>query len=147
MSKDKNTAATIGGNTLMDSMKFYNPSAKDFENILSIQKKNIETIKQTQKIAFETFQEIRTYQNDMFSQIIARSNQLANDVFREGKPEEKLASNAALVQKGYDDAIKSAKEISAIIKKANEKATSILSKNATDAMKDLQEISKKVAAE
>ncbi len=95
------------------------------QSLLAIQKNNVETMKKIQNVFMENLQEISQRQSAVFSQIMAQTTTMANDMSYAGKPEDKLSHNMVAIKKSYEDAMTNAKEISMLVKKANDKATKI----------------------
>lgn len=123
---------------LTDMSKFYSDMPQTMKELFEIQKKNIESFKQAQQLTLSSMQEISHRQSELLSQIMAQNTAFANDILREGKPEDKIARNSEALLKSYEQAIKDAQEISDMMKKANTEATKILQNRAKESLKETQ---------
>lgn len=120
--------------------------SKQAQHIMNIQMNNIEAFNDIQTIMFSNMQEIGQRQNEVFSRIMAQTNQITNDLSKEGRPEDKLAHNINAMQVSYKETMDSVKEISALVRKANDKAVRILKDRAAENYKESQSVLSKAAA-
>lgn len=117
----------------------------DPSKFLEIQRKNLETLSEAQQITAEAFQEIVNKQIEIVSQLMEEQSFIANQLLREGTPEDKLTRNAELIKNSYDKAMTSAKEITDLVKKTNTKASGLLNKRATASFKEIKETVEKAS--
>ncbi len=143
MSKTNTSSSNAAQDAFLNSWKLFGANKVDMNNILDLQKESLQTLQKAQRIAWDTYQEIRHRQNDTLSQMIARTSELANETMREGKPEDKLSKNVVHMQKSYENAIESAKEISELIKKANEQTTKLFTSNTSAALEKMKKTAAK----
>ena len=108
------------------------------QELIDIQKRNIESFSQAQHIAIDKMQEIAQRQRDVFSQIMAQGSTVTNDIMSGGKPEEQLNRNTQVFQDSFEQMVENTKEISDLIKNANQETTSILKKRAGESIKEVQ---------
>lgn len=119
-------------------LKNYQGFSGNVQPLLEMQRKNFQAINETQKDVIETAQAISAHQKALFSKMVAQSSEFANDLIKEGKPEEKLARNAAVLQRSYEETLASAKEVSDLVRKANHRTSSLFQKRALDSIKDIK---------
>ncbi|MGH1455545.1 MAG: phasin family protein [Alphaproteobacteria bacterium] len=136
----------FSGMNIPNFVASYEALPQSAQALLAMQKNNLNTMKKIQGVFFDNMQEIGQRQTAIFSQIMAQTTSLANDAAHGGKPEDKLAQNLAAVKQSYEDAMINAKEISLLVKKANEKASKILQDSVADTYKTRQKPSEKTRA-
>ncbi len=117
----------------------------DVQQALDEQRKNMQSLAEIQQITAQNFQEIAHRQNALFSQIMRNNASIAQDMLNAGKPEDKLLRNSQAMQKNYEQAMESAKEIADLVQKTNSEATNILTKRADESVKKAQMSASKTA--
>ena len=143
--QDNNTPNTKGSLPFFDFFKSYGNFPEGFNDLYSVHLKNVQTINMAQQASLENFQEIAHKQNQIFNQIMQHTTTMANDLISESKPEEKMKKNAENFQKGYEQAMQNAKEISDLLKKSGNDTGKILTKRVTETYRDIKNISEKQA--
>ncbi len=136
--KSTNTNTHFSGFDLSSITSGYSGLPKSAEYLMRIQNNNINAIKEIQSIMFSNMQEVSQRQTAVFSRIMEQTTLITNDISKEGRPEAKLAQNIDTMKASYEDAMASVKEISALVRKANERATKVLRKSAEENYKEGQ---------
>lgn len=111
----------------------------DTKAFMQTQQKNIQAISAAQAAAFEGIQTIAQRQSEILSRLVEDNSSLAKEALSEGTPEEKIAKNADLFKTSYERSIESLKEISELISKSNQDATTILNKRVSDSMNEIKD--------
>ena len=146
MSQDgKNTPDAKGVQTFFNIFQPYGHIPEGFNDLYKAHLKNVQTLNIAQQTSLESFQEIAHKQNEIFNQIMQHTTIMANDLMSDAKPEDKMKRNAQNLQKGYEQAMKNAKEISDLLKKSGNQTGKILTKRVTETYRDIKNISEKQA--
>lgn len=143
--QDNNTPNTKASLPFLDLFKSYGSFPEGFNDLYNVHLKNVQTINMAQQASLENFQEIAHKQNQIFSQIMQHTTTMANDLMAEANTEEKMKKNAENFQKGYEQAMKNAKEISDLLKKSGNDTGKILTKRVSQTYRDIKNISEKQA--
>ena len=147
MSEEKKQDSSLfSGTTFFDFLKQYQGLPNQFQGLYNSQLKNIQSINNMQQTSIENFQEIAHKQNEIFSQIMQQTTHMANDMMVNSDPEEKLRKNVINFQKGYEQALSNAKEISELIKKSNAQTNKILRKRASESLDEIKTYTQKQEA-
>ncbi|MGB4056739.1 MAG: TIGR01841 family phasin [Alphaproteobacteria bacterium] len=116
----------------------YQSNPFDLKALLETQRKNIQALTEANKIAVGNLQAIAQRQTEILSQIVEDNSSLAKEMMTEGTPEEKIAKNAKLFKNVYERTVGSMKELSEIINKSNEEASTIINKRVAATMNEIQ---------
>lgn len=116
----------------------YQSNPFDLKALLETQRKNIQALTEANKIAVGNLQAIAQRQTEILSQIVEDNSSLAKEMMTEGTPEEKIAKNAKLFKNVYERTVGSMKELSKIINKSNEEASTIINKRVAATMNEIQ---------
>lgn len=144
--KTNNTNDLFSGFDLNNFSNGYSALPASAQYFMKIQNNNLSAMKEIQSVMFSNMQEISQRQTAVFSRIMEQTTLITNDISKEGRPEEKLAQNINVIKASYEDAMASVKEISALVRKANEKTTKILKKSAEENYKEGQTVLSSAAA-
>lgn len=120
------------------AMEQYQNLPFDMSAVLEIQRRNVQALTEAQQISIQRFQEIAQRQSEIVSQIMEDNSAIAKEFMGEGTPEEKIAKNADLFKKVYERTVKNMGDLSDLINKSNEEATTILTKRVSASMGEIK---------
>ncbi len=118
----------------------------DMKGLLETQRKNVQAISEANQIAMGNLQTIAQRQTEILSQIVEDNSLIAKELMTEGTPEEKIAKNAKLFKGIYERTVGNMKELSEIINKSNQEASTIINKRVTATMNEIQSSLEKAPA-
>jgi phasin family protein len=110
----------------------------DLKGLLETQRKNVQAITEANQISMGHIQAIAQRQTEILSQIVEDNSSLAKELMTEGTPEEKIAKNAKLFKGIYERTVGNMKELSEMINKSNQEASTIINKRVTATMNEIQ---------
>ena len=116
----------------------YKNPAFDMQSFMETQRKNIQAVTQAQQLTFQNFQAIAQRQGEIISQIVEDNSSLAKELLSEGTPEEKISKNAEIFKDVYERSVSGLKELSEMINKSNQEATTVINKRVSATMNEIQ---------
>lgn len=116
----------------------YKNPAFDLKSFLETQRKNIQALTQAQQLTFQSFQTIAQRQGELLSQLVEDNSSIAKEILAEGTPEDKMSKNAELFKSVYERTVSNMKELSEIINKSNQEATTVINKRVSATMNEIQ---------
>ncbi len=90
-------------------------------------------------MAFQSMQAIAQRQGELISQMVEDNSSLAREIMSEGTPEEKIAKNAEIFKSVYERAVSNLKELSELINKTSQEATTVINKRVSASMNEIQD--------
>ena len=112
----------------------------DLQGILETQRKNIQAFSEAQQSLLGNMQSIAQRHSEIISKAMQEQSKLTSELLREGKPDDKIAKNAELIKKNYEQAMSNFSEIAEMVKKANSEASGILNRRAKASMKEIKSV-------
>jgi phasin family protein len=109
----------------------------DAESIMASQRKNIEALTQANQLAVEGVQAVTRRQVELAREAFDGASAAMRELVQPGKPEERLAKNAALAKQAFTKGVANAREIAELVTKANSEAFDIISKRVTESLDEL----------
>lgn len=110
----------------------------DVKSVMESQTRNMQAITEAQQLAFEGLQAVAQRQSELVSQIVQDNTALAQEVFNEATPEQKLAKQADLMKKVYEKSVRNIKEINDILAKSNQDASEVLNKRVAASLNEMK---------
>lgn len=139
MSSDNNPFAEfITQNDFSKLLENYQQAPVDMETLLETNRKNLQALTEAQQTALENLQTIANRQSEILSQMVEDNSTIAKEMMVEGTPEEKMAKNAEIFKKVYENSIKNMKELSEMVNKSNDKTSAIINKRVFATMNEIK---------
>ncbi len=110
----------------------------DLQKLLDTQRKNVQAISDANRLSMENLQAVASRQAEILSQIVEGNSTLAREMLTEGTPEEKIAKNAKMFKSIYERTVESMSELSEMINKSNQEASTIINKRVAATMNEIQ---------
>lgn len=110
----------------------------DFSALMEIQRKNLQAVSEIQQAAVESIQAIAQRQAALLSQIAEDNTTIAQQIMAEGTPEEKVARQADLVRKAYENSLSNINDLSDLVSKSGRDATEIISRRVTASLTEFK---------
>jgi phasin family protein len=139
MAQQKNPFADFfSQNDFAKLFENYKNPAFDMKSFMETQRKNIQAVSQAQQLTFQNFQAIAQRQGELVSQILEDNSALAKELISEGTPEEKISKNAEIFKEVYERSVSNMKELSEMINKSNQEASTVINKRVSATMNEIQ---------
>lgn len=110
----------------------------DFGALLETQRKNMQTMSELQQVAVENLQAITQRQTEIMSQLVQNNTSMAQQIMAEGTPEEKVALQADMVRKSYEDSVSGLTELSDLVAKTGKETGDIITKRVTASLTEFK---------
>jgi phasin family protein len=110
----------------------------DVKKLLDTQRKNLQALTEANQLSMGNLQAIATRQAEILSQIVEDNSSIAREMLTEGTPEEKIAKNAKIFKSIYERTVESMSELSEMINKSNQEASTIINKRVAATMNEIQ---------
>lgn len=138
MAQENSFTAFLKNNDLSKFMEQYQSLPFDLQGLMETQRKNLQSLTEAQQLVIGNIQAIAQRQTEIVSRMMQEQSSITQELLKEGTPEEKMAKNAELFKKSCETAMANAAEISEMVKKSSEQASSILNKRMSASMKEIQ---------
>lgn len=110
----------------------------DFGALLEEQRKNIQAMSEIQHVAAENMQVLAQRQSEILSQLVQNNTNMAQKILSEGTPEEKVALQADMVRKAYEDSVSSLTELSDLVAKSGKETGEIINRRVTASLTEFK---------
>lgn len=110
----------------------------DVQGFMEAQRKNFQALTEAQQLAFEGIQAAAQKQTEMLSEILENNSKLAKEMMAEGTPEEKMAKQADLIKKCYEQSVSKAQKIAEEIGVCNQQASEIINKRISASLNEVK---------
>ncbi len=110
----------------------------DIKSMMESQTRNMQAFSEAQQLALEGMQAIAQRQSELVSQIVQDNTALAQSVMNETTPEQKLAKQADMMKKVYEQSMRNLREINDILTKSNQDASDILNKRVSASLNEVK---------
>ncbi|MCB1783326.1 MAG: phasin family protein [Alphaproteobacteria bacterium] len=138
MAQDNTFSAFLKSNDISKFFDSYQAVPFDFQSLLETQRKNLQSFSEAQQLLIGNIQAIAQRQAEIVSHMMHEQSEITQELMREGTPEEKMAKNAQIFKKSYEQAMTNLSEISDMVKTSNTQASSLLNKRLSASMKEIQ---------
>lgn len=115
----------------------------DFGALMETQRRNLQALSDANRLAIEGIQEIAQMQSEIVSRIVEDGTCIAREIVTEGAPEEKIARQADLARKSYENAVGCARQISETLGKSNKAASEIINKRVSASLNEIKSAAEK----
>jgi phasin family protein len=114
------------------------PALLDTKAVLAAHKRNIEVLTKANQIAIDGAQAVVKRNMEILQQTVAEMSETIQALSADGTPQEKAASQAALLKRSYERAIAHTRELGELIQTTNTEAASVLNKRFTEAVEEVK---------
>ncbi len=115
----------------------------DFQSILDTHRKNVEAFTEAQQLAFENIQAIAQHQSELLTRIVKDNSSLAREIMSESTPEQKVARQADLMKKTYENSMHGMRELAEMINKSGIETSDVLSKRVSATFTEMKSVLEK----
>lgn len=110
----------------------------DLTLFIATAQKNMRALSETQKLAFKQWQSLSTCNTRIFTEVIKGHTTIANEMFGENNPEEKIARQADIIGEICEASMQSLREIVSTTEISSKKACAILNEHLSGTLEDLE---------
>jgi phasin family protein len=139
----------VNGNNFFDVTKVmgdFRVPALDVEAVVASQRKTIEALTQANQLAVEGVQAVARRQVEIARQAIEEYTSFFREIAQPGTAEEKIAKQAEAVKGALEKGLSNARELTALVTKANAEAFDVLNKRVAEGLDEVRDYAKKRAA-
>jgi phasin family protein len=139
----------VNGNNFFDVTKVmgdFRVPALDVEAVVASQRKTIEALTQANQLAVEGVQAVARRQVEIARQAVEEYTSFFREIARPGTAEEKIAKQAEAVKGALEKGLSNARELTALVTKANAEAFDVLNKRVAEGLDEVRDYAKKRAA-
>jgi phasin family protein len=139
----------VNGNNFFDVTKVmgdFRVPALDVEAVVASQRKTIEALTQANQLAVEGVQAVARRQVEIARQAIEEYTSFFREIAQPGTAEEKIAKQAEAVKGALEKGLSNARELTAMVTKANAEAFDVLNKRVAEGLDEVRDYAKKRAA-
>jgi len=115
------------------------------EAVMASQRKNVEAFTQANQLAIEGVQAFARRQVEIAREAFERAPDFFKELSQPVAPQERIAKNAEIAKATFEKNIATAKELGALVTKANVEAFEVLTKRFTESFEELKEVAAKAA--
>jgi phasin family protein len=101
-------------------------------------KRNLEAMTEANRVAIEGAQALAQRQVEIMRQSVDEATKAINELAKPGKPEDKLATQAAMVKEAYELALANARELGEISTKSNTEAADVITHRIADGLDEIK---------
>jgi phasin family protein len=133
--------------------RFFNPDLSEFSSfsgfgfnfnaLLETHRKNLEALSQAHQMAFEGMQAMAQRHREMVSSIVHDNSSLANKIIGESTPEQKVARQADLIRKNYENGVRGLRELADMMNESNAQASDILNRRVSASFTEMKSVIEK----
>lgn len=117
----------------------------DVESLMACQRKNLEALTQANQLAVEGVQAVARRQAEIARETFGEASAMLRDFTQPGAPEERAAKNAEAAKLAFEKGIAHARELTALVSKANSEAFDVLTKRVAESFEEFREQAKQRA--
>jgi phasin family protein len=110
----------------------------DMQSMMEAQRKNIQALPEAQQCAFEGLQAAAQKQTEIFSELFENNSKLAKEIMAEGTPEEKVAKQADMFKKCYEQSVSKAQKMAEEMGACNQQASEIINKRIAASLNEVK---------
>lgn len=118
----------------------------DVESLMATQRKNLEALTQANQLAVEGVQAVARRQAEIARETIDEASSLMREFSQPSAPEERIAKNVEAAKHAFEKGIANAREITALVTKANAEAFDVITKRVTESLDEIREQAKQRVA-
>jgi len=115
------------------------------EAVMASQRKNVEAFTQANQLAIEGVQALARRQVELAREAFERAPDFFKELSEPVAPQERIAKNAEIAKATFEKNIATAKELGALVTKANVEAFEVLTKRFTESFEELKDVAAKAA--
>ena len=117
----------------------------DVESLMATQRKNIEALTQANQLAVEGVQAFARRQVEIARDVIGEASAMMRDFTQPSAPEDRVAKNVEVTKTAFEKGIANARELTALVTKANTEAFEVITKRFTESLDEMRDHAKHVA--
>ena len=119
------------------------PALPDMEAFVSANRKNMETLSATNRVALEGAQAVARRHMEIMQQSMTEMSEAMRALATTDAPQAKAAKQAELLKTAYEHAMANMKELSDMIRQANNEALELINKRFAEAMDEVKALADK----
>jgi phasin family protein len=142
MAQDKNGAGNNFGFTPDFTSFFSNiptsvpDSAKSF---MEMTRRNMQAFSEAQQNALESWQALTQRQAKIVSQFVQDNADIAQQIMKEGTPEEKVARQAAIFKKAYETSVSQTQELASMVSQSSKETAEIVTRRFNASINEIKD--------
>ena len=119
--------------------------APGLQTLLDAQRKNLEAFTEAHQLVLETAQACFTHQTELLSSMLRESSAMASDIMSQSSAEQKVARQADLMKKNYEQSVAGFRELADMLNKSGMEASGLLSKRVSASISEMKTAMEKSA--
>ncbi|MCM2344422.1 MAG: phasin family protein [Alphaproteobacteria bacterium] len=112
----------------------------DVTPLFEVQKRNLEVCAEAGNLVLKGLQSAGKCQSEFFSRMLEESSSMVKVIVAEDVPEQKVAKQAVLVQKCYENSVANWQQLAEILNRSGNEAANIIQKHAVSSMEEYKGI-------
>lgn len=109
------------------------------KSLMETQRRNIQAISEAQKNAMQSWQNLTQRQVRMVSQFVQDNAGLAQEIMKEGTPEEKVARQAEIFKRAYEVGMAQTQELASLIAQSNKETAEIINRRFSASINEIRD--------
>lgn len=109
------------------------------QTFMETQRRNMQAISEAQQTALENWQGLAQKQANMVSQFVQDNANLAQQIMKEGTPEEKVARQAEIFKKAYETSLAQSQEMASLLTQSSKETADIISRRFSASIKEIKD--------
>ena len=109
------------------------------KSFMETQRRNIQAISEVQKNAMASWQALTQRQVRMMSQFVQDNAGMAQEIMKEGTPEEKVARQADIFKKAYEASVAQTQELASLIAQSNKETAEIFNRRFAASVNEIKD--------
>ena len=101
-------------------------------------RKNAEALSQAQQLALEGMQRVAQRQTEIVTRIMKDSASLASEIMGDSTPEQKMARQADLLKKNYEQSVSAFRELTDMLGKSGMEASDVLNRRVSASFSEMK---------
>lgn len=111
-------------------------SAKGF---MEMQRRNMQALSEAQQNAMESWQALAQKQVKMVSQFVQDNADIAQQIMKEGTPEEKVARQAEIFKKAYETSVAQTQELATMVSQSSKETAEIVGRRFSASINEIKD--------
>ena len=110
----------------------------DFRSLMDTHRKNMEALTEAQQLAFENLRAIAVHNKEIITRIAQDNSSMAREIMSERTPEQKVARQADMMKKTYENSVSGIRELTEMINKSSLETSDVLNRRVSASLTEIR---------
>lgn len=109
------------------------------KSLMETQRRNIQALSEAQKNAMQSWQNLTQRQVRLMSQFVQDNAGLAQEIMKEGTPEEKVARQAEIFKRAYETSVAQTQELATLLTQSGKETAEIINRRFAASINEIKD--------